>query len=101
MVPSSLWGRLGFVPRLVSDPKVTILRTRIFQSLIFLLSLQACFWELDPLALEDTRRNMAQGEADGAGAGKESGSHDLTSGETSWMVTHLAGPNAPNLGLIS
>lgn len=84
MVPSSLWEGLGFVPRLVTDPKVTILRTRIFESLVFLLSLQACSWELDLLgvALEDTRRNRAQGTAGGAGAGEESGSHDLTSGET-------------------
>lgn len=39
--------------------------------------------DLLAVALEDRRRSMAQGAADGAGAGEESGTHDLTSGENS------------------
>lgn len=39
--------------------------------------------DLVDVAPEDRRRNMAQGAADGARAGEESGSHGLTSGETS------------------
>lgn len=59
---------------------------------MFLLPLQACSWELDLLAvaLEDRRRNMAQGAADGAGAGEESGGHVLTSGDPS-MDGHTSG----------
>lgn len=73
IVPSSLWRGLGFVPRLVSDPKVTMLRTRIFQSLIFLLSLQSLQLEIGStrfVALEATRRGVAHGAAGGAGLGR-------------------------------
>lgn len=39
--------------------------------------------DLLAVALEDRKRSMAQGAADRAGTREESGSHDLTSGETS------------------